>query len=48
MVSHDRLAQYWVGFGHISYYERVDVDRFLDPEMDLEAGGKVRVVKGTT
>ncbi|KAH8842003.1 hypothetical protein MCOR27_004812 [Pyricularia oryzae] len=29
MISHDRLAQYWVDFGHISYFERVDIDRFL-------------------
>ena len=34
MVSHDRLAQYWVGFGHISYYERVQIDHFLDPAND--------------
>ncbi|KAH8650517.1 hypothetical protein BGZ60DRAFT_550296 [Tricladium varicosporioides] len=29
MISHNRLAQYWVGFGHISFYERVDIDRFI-------------------
>lgn len=34
MVSHDRLAQYWVGFGHISFYERVKIDEFLDPMND--------------
>ena len=26
MISHDRLAQFWEGFGHISYYQRVDLD----------------------
>jgi len=34
MISHDRLAQYWIGFGHISFYERVNIDRFLSPEDD--------------
>jgi hypothetical protein len=34
MISHDRLAQYWVGFGHISFYERVDIDKFLSPFND--------------
>nr|OQO24186.1 hypothetical protein B0A51_07824 [Rachicladosporium sp. CCFEE 5018] len=33
MISHDRLAQYWEGFGegfgHISYYQRVDLDALL-------------------
>ena len=29
MVSHDRLAQFWEGFGHISYYQRVDLDALL-------------------
>ncbi|KAK2679034.1 F-box domain [Fusarium oxysporum f. sp. vasinfectum] len=28
-VSHDRLAQHWVGFGHINYFQRVDIDEFL-------------------
>ncbi|ORY70286.1 uncharacterized protein BCR38DRAFT_103734 [Pseudomassariella vexata] len=31
LISHDCLAQYWVGFGHISYFERVDIDQFLKP-----------------
>ncbi|KAI1000508.1 hypothetical protein K3495_g7687 [Podosphaera aphanis] len=31
LISHDRLAQYWVGFGHISFYERVDINPFLRP-----------------
>lgn len=26
MISHDRLAQFWEAFGHISYYQRVDLD----------------------
>lgn len=29
MISHNRLAQYWVDFGHISYFERVDIDSLL-------------------
>ncbi|TGJ87852.1 hypothetical protein E0Z10_g939 [Xylaria hypoxylon] len=29
LVSHNRLAQYWVDFGHISFFERVDIDQFL-------------------
>ncbi|KAK3675280.1 hypothetical protein LTR78_004790 [Recurvomyces mirabilis] len=29
MISHDRLAQFWEGFGHISYYQRVDVDALM-------------------
>ncbi|KAK4172079.1 hypothetical protein QBC36DRAFT_338690 [Triangularia setosa] len=31
LVSHDRLAQYWIEWGHVSFFERVDVDRFLAP-----------------
>ncbi|KAI1823246.1 hypothetical protein F4861DRAFT_531742 [Xylaria intraflava] len=31
LISHDRLAQYWVEFGHISFFERVDIDQFLAP-----------------
>ncbi len=31
LISHDRLAQYWVGFAHISFFERVDIDSFLAP-----------------
>ncbi|KAI1079003.1 F-box domain-containing protein [Whalleya microplaca] len=31
LLSHNRLAQYWVEFGHISYFERVDIDQFLTP-----------------
>ncbi|KAF9634642.1 hypothetical protein BFW01_g5537 [Lasiodiplodia theobromae] len=30
MISHDRLAQYWVPFGHISFYQRVDLDALLN------------------
>ncbi|AEO68196.1 uncharacterized protein THITE_2079092 [Thermothielavioides terrestris NRRL 8126] len=32
LISHDRLAQYWTSMGHISYYHRVDIDRFLVPK----------------
>ncbi|OAG10542.1 uncharacterized protein CC84DRAFT_1084177 [Paraphaeosphaeria sporulosa] len=28
MISHDRLAQYWETFGHVSFYQRVDLDEF--------------------
>lgn len=28
LISHDRLAQYWETFGHVSFYERVDIDAF--------------------
>ncbi|ETS73154.1 hypothetical protein PFICI_15099 [Pestalotiopsis fici W106-1] len=31
LISPNRLAQYWIDFGHISYYERVDIDRFVAP-----------------
>ncbi|RYN16339.1 hypothetical protein AA0115_g12393 [Alternaria tenuissima] len=26
LISHDRLAQYWETFGHVSFYQRVDVE----------------------
>ncbi|KAF2230343.1 hypothetical protein EV356DRAFT_526809 [Viridothelium virens] len=29
MISHDRLAQYWEQFGHISFYQRVNVDALV-------------------
>jgi hypothetical protein len=29
LINHDRLAQYWVPFGHISFYERVDIDKLM-------------------
>ena len=29
MVSHDTLAQFWEGFGHISYYRRVDLEALV-------------------
>ncbi|KAI9650461.1 hypothetical protein NHQ30_000476 [Ciborinia camelliae] len=31
MISHDELAQYWVPFGHISFFRRVDIDAFIKP-----------------
>lgn len=34
MISNDKLAQYWVDFGHISFFERVNVDQFLSPTDD--------------
>lgn len=30
LISHDRLAQYWETFGHVSFYQRVDIDSFLN------------------
>jgi len=29
LISHDRLAQFWEGFGHISYFHRVDLDALM-------------------
>ncbi|KAJ9631944.1 hypothetical protein H2203_000345 [Taxawa tesnikishii (nom. ined.)] len=31
LISHDRLAQYWEGFGHIAFYQRVDINNLLKP-----------------
>lgn len=31
LISHDRLAQYWVEFGHISFFQRVQLDKLLVP-----------------
>ncbi|PTB65795.1 hypothetical protein BBK36DRAFT_1159923 [Trichoderma citrinoviride] len=31
LISHDKLAQHWVGFGHISFLQRVNIDQFLTP-----------------
>ncbi|PNY25613.1 Uncharacterized protein TCAP_04449 [Tolypocladium capitatum] len=31
LISPNRLAQYWVGFGHISFFERVRLDDFIVP-----------------
>lgn len=28
LISHDRLAQYWETFGHVSFYERVNIENF--------------------
>ncbi|KAH8707054.1 hypothetical protein GQ44DRAFT_492352 [Phaeosphaeriaceae sp. PMI808] len=28
LISHDRIAQYWETFGHVSFYERVNIDEF--------------------
>ena len=32
MISPNRLAQYWEEYGHISFYERVDIDRIIASE----------------
>ncbi|KAL3421085.1 F-box domain-containing protein [Phlyctema vagabunda] len=34
LISPNRMAQYWVGFGHISFFDRVDIDSFLSPYDD--------------
>jgi len=34
MISPNKLAQYWVEFGHISFYERLDINDFLSPFKD--------------
>ncbi|KAG5929779.1 hypothetical protein E4U42_004592 [Claviceps africana] len=31
LIGPDRIAQYWIGFGHISFFERVQVDQLLVP-----------------
>ncbi|KAF3054735.1 hypothetical protein CFAM422_013286 [Trichoderma lentiforme] len=31
LISPNRLAQHWVGFGHISFLERVNIDQLLVP-----------------
>lgn len=31
LISPDRLAMFWVDFGHISFLERVDIDKYMDP-----------------
>jgi hypothetical protein len=28
LISHDRLAQYWETFGHVSFYQRVNMEDF--------------------
>jgi hypothetical protein len=28
LISPDRLAQHWLEFQHISFFERVDIDKF--------------------
>ena len=36
MISHDTLAQYWKDFGHISFYKRVNIDEFLNDDIDSD------------
>ncbi|KAG8416027.1 hypothetical protein J3459_013835 [Metarhizium acridum] len=31
LIGPNRLAQYWVGFGHISFFERVQIDELIVP-----------------
>jgi hypothetical protein len=28
LISHDRLAQYWETFDHVSFYQRVNMEDF--------------------
>ena len=30
LISPDRLAMFWVGFGHVNFFERVDIDKYVD------------------
>lgn len=30
MISPDRLAQYWIPFGHVSFYERVEIEKLME------------------
>ncbi|KIW72601.1 hypothetical protein PV04_00782 [Phialophora macrospora] len=30
LISPNKLAQYWVPYGHISFYERIDLDELID------------------
>ena len=32
IISNDCLAQYWIGFDHISFFHRVNIDQFLNPD----------------
>lgn len=32
LISHDRLAQYWVDYDHVSFFERVDIDKLVQQE----------------
>lgn len=29
LINHNRMAQYWVPFGHISFFERIDIDQLM-------------------
>jgi hypothetical protein len=29
LISHDKLAQYWETFGHVSFYQRVNIDELI-------------------
>lgn len=37
MISHDRLAQFWEGYGHISFYQRVDLDALMKTGLPVQA-----------
>jgi len=29
LINHNKMAQYWVPFGHISFFERIDIDQLM-------------------
>ena len=31
LLGNNRIAQYWITMGVVSFYERVDIDQFLVP-----------------
>jgi hypothetical protein len=39
-MSPNKLAQYWVPYGHISFYERIDLDELIDDT--FRGGGRRR------
>ena len=40
MINHNKLAQYWVPFGHISFYDRVDIDGLMDGTFSTRRASK--------
>ncbi|ESZ99202.1 hypothetical protein SBOR_0409 [Sclerotinia borealis F-4128] len=47
MISHDVLAQYWVPFGHISFFRRVDIDALVKLEPGMLASGMMSPLYST-
>ena len=40
MIGPNKIAQYWVPYGHISFYERIDLDELVDDT--FRGGGRRR------